>query len=198
MSVREEARNINCTLKEVICFHVFKGCCQSLCSSETNSKQVFQESECDLNSIWLHMRTFSEYDISTAFLYKASLGRVLPDRGFTVKAGWKKVTEEGTPSRFSAVNMEAAVRIRLDTHEILPSALFPQDPFPTGVKRALTLAGESRAAAASGLSWQPRGYGHGLWTLTHTAWRLGLWLILYHQLTVALCQRFFQFRDHGK
>lgn len=51
MSVREEARNINCTLKEVICFHVFKGCCQSLCSSETNSKQVFQESECDLNSI---------------------------------------------------------------------------------------------------------------------------------------------------
>lgn len=48
-SMRAEARN--CTLKEVICFRVIKACCQSPCSSETNSKQVFQESEHDLNSI---------------------------------------------------------------------------------------------------------------------------------------------------
>lgn len=55
-----------------------------------------------------------------------------------------------------------------------------------------------QAAAASGLSWQPQGYGHGLWMLAHTAWLLGLWLIPYHQLTLALCQCFFQFRKHGK
>ena len=90
------------------------------------------------------MRTFSEYnDISIAFLYKASLGRLLRDREFTVKAGQKKVTEEGKPSHFSAVNMEVAVRIQLETQEILHSALFPWHPFPTGVRRGLTLVGES-------------------------------------------------------
>lgn len=114
-------------------------------SPYAHQKQVFQGSECDLNSIWLNLQTFSEHnDISVAFLYKVSLGRVLHDREFTVKAKQnKRETEEGKPSNFSAVNMKVAVCIQLEVQEILSSALFPWHPFPTSLTGHLTLAGES-------------------------------------------------------
>lgn len=144
------------------------------------------------------MWTFSEYnDISITFLYKASLGRVLHDRVFTVKTGQKKVTKGENPSYFNTASMELAVCIQLESWDFALDAL-PVASISRACRGVSQWLVNPQTAAASGLSWQPQGYGHRLWMLAHTAWLLGLWLIPYHQLTLALCQCFFWFRKHGK
>ena len=81
------------------------------------------------------------------------------------------MTEEGKPSPFSAIHMDVAVRIQLETQGILQRAVFPWHPFPAGVTRGLMPAGESPG------QWQPLGCHNNhraVATLAHAARRLGL------------------------
>lgn len=144
------------------------------------------------------MWTLSEYNnTSIASLHKASLGRVLHDRVFTVKAGrksvWRRKSLLFQHVKHGAGCLHTAWKLR-DIALGTPPVASISSAW-RGVSQWLV---NPEAAVASGLPWQPRGYGHRLWMLSHTAWLLGSWLIPYQQLTLALCQCFFRFRKHRK
>lgn len=162
-------------------------------------RYIFPESEYDLNSIW-QLNVFWIQWHFYCFFMLSIIGKSSPWQSIFRKSRTqdrKKVTEGGNLSYFSTVNVELAVCIRLESWDLalgtVPVASISR--VWRGVSQWLV---NPQAAAASGLSWQPQGYGHRFWTLAHTAWLLCLWLIPYHQLTPALCQCFFQFRKHGK
>lgn len=75
------------------------------------------------------------------FLDEVSLRGAFHYREFTVKAEQKKVAKEGKPSNFNAVNKRWL--FASSSQETVHSALFLWHTFPAGVKRGLTLVGES-------------------------------------------------------
>lgn len=136
------------------------------------------------------------------FLYKVTLGRVIYDREFIVKAEKKKkVTEEGKLSQCSVLNTEVAAQIQLETQENLYSALFWWHPFPIGVKSSLMLASESPGSSRLWAVMTTTGLGPwALDTFTHC---MDAEFVANPFSPLADCcplpiAAFFQLRDHEK